>query len=234
MNKFVRIFAKTANIWRGLAAIFLGLMLIMYFATQLAFDNRLAINSFLKLSSSGIIQKDDAEIASYYKSDYVKDVKNPTEAEFNAVKEASKQQAISEMEEGAVLLRNKNDALPLAKGAKVSLFGHGSEDPLYKPYSGAPGYTNCVNVYDAMKSAGFQINDTLYNAYANARSSGSYGGGSRNDSIAHTEWYLHEVTKDFYDQPGIRDSYKNYNDAAVVFISRTAGEHSDCPTGRSE
>lgn len=234
MNKFVRIFAKTANIWRGLAAIFLGLMLIMYFATQLAFDNRLAINSFLKLSSSGIIQKDDAEIASYYKSDYVKDVKNPTEAEFNAVKEASKQQAISEMEEGAVLLRNKNDALPLAKGAKVSLFGHGSEDPLYKPYSGAPGYTNCVNVYDAMKSAGFQINDTLYNAYANARSSGSYGGGSRNDSIAHTEWYLHEVTKNFYDQPGMRDSYKNYNDAAVVFISRTAGEHSDCPTGRSE
>lgn len=238
MNEFVKSFARTANIWRGLAAVFLGLMLTMVFATQLAYQNKMVINSSLGLTSSKTVQKENAEIASYYKSDYVADVKNPTEEEFNNLLEASKQQAINEMEEGAILLRNNvvgdKTALPLDKGARVSMFGHASEDPLYKPYSGAPGYEKCVNVYDAMRGAGFVVNSTLYNAYANARRTGSYGGGSRNDSIAHTDWHLHEVTKDFYNQSGIRASYANYNDAAVVFIGRTAGEHSDCPTGRSE
>lgn len=234
MNKFARIFAKSANIWRGLVAVFLALTLIAFFMTQFAFANKKTINAFLGLSSSKAVETGNAEVASHFKSDFAKDVKNPTAEEFAALKEASKQQAIKEMEEGAVLLKNDNNALPLDKGAKVSLFGHGSEDPMYKPFSGAPEYGPEVNVKDAMTGAGFEINQTLYNAYANARSSGSYGSGKRSDNYAESSWYLYEPEKEFYDQPGLRDSYTQYKDAAIVYITRTAGEERDCPTGRAD
>lgn len=236
MNKIVRIFAKTANIWRGLAALFLALMIVVAFLSQLAFANRETINSFLQLPSSEQIKLGDAEPANYYPSEFAKDVKHPTTEEFNALKEASKQHSIQEMEEGAVLLTNKDigngeKALPLNDGAKVTLFGYGSEYPLYKPASGSPD-TKPVDVITAMKDAGFEVNQTIYDAYRNARNSGSYGSGNRPDWIGNLDWSIYEPEKAFYDQAGIRDSYKDYNDAAVVFITRTAGEHRDCPTGR--
>lgn len=232
MNKFARIFAKSANIWRGLVAVFLALTLIVFFLTQLAFDNKLAINSALGLSSSKVEKVGDAEPIFPYKSDFAEDVKNPTQEEFEALKAASKQQAINEMEEGAVLLEN-NGALPLAKGAKVSLFGHGSEDPLYKPPSGASS-ASCTNVKDGLEQTGFDINDTLFNAYASARSNWQYGSGTRSESMTYGGWEIYEVDKSFYDQNGIRNSYNDYNDAAIVFITRTAGEWRDCPTGNPE
>ncbi len=234
MNKVTRLFAKSANIWRGLVTTFLVLTLIAFFLTQFAFANKKAINSFLGLSSSKSVETGDAVVANHFKSDFAADVKNPTAEEFAALKEASKQQAIKEMEEGAVLLKNDNNALPLAKGAKVSLFGHGSEQPMYKPFSGSPATWPSVDVKTAMTDAEFEINQTLYNAYASARSSGSYGGGTRSDDYAAGSWLLYEVSKDFYAQAGLRDTYANYNDAAIVFITRTGGEDRDCPTGRSE
>lgn len=53
MNKFARIFAKTANIWRGLVAVFLLLTIVACFMTQLAFDNKITINSVLGLTIQG-------------------------------------------------------------------------------------------------------------------------------------------------------------------------------------
>ena len=178
----------------------------------------------------------------------MEEVNNPTEEEFNRLKEDGKKQAIAEMEGGAILLRNNEvngePALPLKKGASISLFGHGSEDPLCKPYSGGPGRWNTTNtftwtnLYDGLKQSGFNINDTLYNAYAEARASGgygvagNYGSGTRKEELSEKSFELFEVSPDFYDQSGIRESYANYDDAAIVCITRTAGENRDCPTGR--
>lgn len=235
MNKFFRIFAKTANIWRGLLTAFVALLLVAFFLTQFAFANKIAINSYLGLVSSKAVQTGNAEVASHYKSEFAADVKNPTQEEFEALKDATKKQAVSEMEEGAVLLRNNDvngaPALPLAKGAKVSLFGHASEDPMYKPFSGgAMGGSN--NVRTGMEAAGFKINEKLYDAYASARSNGDFGGGTRHENLGESDWRLYEVNKDFYDQPGIRDSYAQYGDAAIVYIARTGGEDRDLPTAR--
>ncbi len=240
MNKFAGGFAKSANVWRGLVAIFLVLTLIICFLAQLAYANKTAINSFLGLTSSRPVQTGNAEVAAHFKSEFAEDVKNPTLDEFNALKAASKEQAINEMKEGAVLLKNDimpdgAPALPLAKGASISLFGNASENPMYKPYSGGPTYEGNpqVNVKDGLTQAGFNINDTLYNAYANARSSGTYGSGTREErKLGDRNWRLYEVTKDFYDQDGIRGSFSQYGDAAIVFFARTAGEERDCPTGR--
>lgn len=52
MNKFAGGFAKSANVWRGLVAIFLVLTLIICFLAQLAYANKLAINAYLGLQSS--------------------------------------------------------------------------------------------------------------------------------------------------------------------------------------
>ncbi|HIW02765.1 MAG TPA: glycoside hydrolase family 3 C-terminal domain-containing protein [Candidatus Protoclostridium stercorigallinarum] len=240
MNKFFRIFAKTANIWRGLLTAFVALLLVAFFLTQFAFANKIAINSYLGLVSSKAVQTGNAEVASHYKSEFAADVKNPTQEEFDALKAASKEQAINEMKEGAVLLRNNDvngaPALPLAKGASISLFGHASEDPLYKPPSGGAQYSGNpqTNVKDGLARAGFKINDTLYNAYANARSSGTYGSGTRSEVMTVGDWNLYEAEPAFYEQSGLRDSYKNYGDAAVIFLARTAGENRDCPTGNVE
>lgn len=231
MNKFARIFAKSANIWRGIAAVFLALLVMVALMSQYAYANRDMINNALGLASSKAVQTGEAEVAYHYKSDYMAEVGKPTLDEFNALKEDSKQQAIKEMEEGAILLKNDNNTLPLNKGAKISLFGHGNESPLYKSGSGGPEFKG-INVKTAL-DAKFDVNDDLYNAYEDARKNKKFGSGSRNyNQIGGTNWTIYEPEKAFYDQERIRDTYEEFGDAAIVFITRSAGEHRDCPTGR--
>lgn len=103
-------------------------------------------------------------------------------AAYNKLQEDEFKHCISEMEEGAVLLKNTNNALPLgASELKASLFGHATVQPLYRPQSGGPvtdNYTTTTTAInpkshradlyryeDALKDVGFQINETLFDAY---------------------------------------------------------------------
>lgn len=70
--------------------------------------------------------------------------------------------------EGAALLYNKENALPLAKNSKVSLFSIGSYRAFYGPQGahGVGSYTNWFMNDDAYTKAGFQVNKYLWQEYA--------------------------------------------------------------------
>ena len=141
---------KKKNVLRGLTSIVAMIAAIALGASVAAVANAPVINTFLNVPTSklvlkegiqdknndGIIDENDAEKPQYFKSDFAKDVNNPTEEEINNKNAAIEAFVESEAEEGAVLLTNNNNALPLEKGARVSLFGRTTVNPYDKGNSG--------------------------------------------------------------------------------------------------
>ena len=146
-------------------------------------------------------------------------------------------------DEGMILLKNENNTLPLAKGAKVSVFGKNSTDYTRTLPNGdketvgivtggsgsaAPTDAERKTIYEALEKAGFQYNPTLKNFYA---SSASGNGRSSNPKMDHGELpklSTGETPISSYTQD-IKDSYAGYKDAALVVFSRIAGENWDLP-----
>ncbi|MFR2263675.1 MAG: glycoside hydrolase family 3 C-terminal domain-containing protein, partial [Faecalibacterium sp.] len=135
--------------------------------------------------------------------------------------------------EGIVLLKNQNQTLPLAKGSKVTLFGRSSVDLVL----GGTGAGNIntdyvVDLKSAMEDDGrFTINSTIWDFYKTydgkdgyVRSNGGYMGAKPEDI------YTAEVPVSEYTDE-VKQSYIDYNDAAIVVFSRVGGEASDMPTG---
>ena len=70
--------------------------------------------------------------------------------------------------EGAVLLKNKDNALPLKKDEKISVFSRLQIDWFYTGY-GSGGDVNppyCVSLIDGLRNAGACINEELAAKYA--------------------------------------------------------------------
>lgn len=135
-------------------------------------------------------------------------------------------------EEGAVLLRNENRALPLKSGAKVSLFGHGSVDWVSGGKgSGAVATDDSLTVKKSLESAGFSVNETLWKFTQTAAGKAEHkrgqgtGAGAGNDK---GDWRIGEIPQSEYTQE-VKDSYASFRDAAIVVIGRIGGEGSDLP-----
>lgn len=231
MKKFIDFLVRKQNLWRGLAAIFLAMLFLICLLTGVALENRQRINSFLNLPSSKLVDTGEQQPSDYFKSDYAADITHPKKEELDALRTATYNQAVSEMEEGAVLLKNKEEsgkaALPLAKGAKVSLFGHASVNPLYKPRSGAPSLdSRKMDIKQSLEKVGFSVNSALYEKFQSATS--KYG--KRSDGHNEQKKQLCEPPKEFYDA-SVRATYEGYKDAAIVVLARGGGENRDDPMG---
>jgi beta-glucosidase len=74
---------------------------------------------------------------------------------------AAKALAVREGAEGTVIMKNDNGALPLAKNAKVALYGTAA----YNPYMSAAGNTDQVKLVDALTTAGFTVDPTVKAIY---------------------------------------------------------------------
>ena len=105
--------------------------------------------------------------------------------------------------EGQVLLKN-DGTLPLTGREFVSVFGVRSDS-----LTGGQG-----TVADGLAQAGFKVNPTLKEFYANDRSA------------------IGKETTGF--GKNVENSLDIYNDAAVILISRTGGESADADTATSE
>lgn len=135
--------------------------------------------------------------------------------------------------EGIVLLKNVDHTLPLFEGNKISLFSRSSVD-LVLGGTGAGGIdtSKAVDLKTALEENGkFEVNSILWDFYKTydgkegyIRSNGDYFG-ALPENI-----FIAEVPQDEYSEE-VKASYQNYNDAAVVVISRVGGEGSDMPTG---
>ena len=138
-------------------------------------------------------------------------------------------------EEGMVLLKNDN-ALPLAKDAKVSVFGKNCVN-LVTGGSGsaAPAQDEPVKtIFDSLQAAGIAYNPTLKAFYDDNGKSGDgrpanptmNSGGAA--TLATGETPISAYTSD------ITGSYSSYKDAALVVFSRIAGENWDLPRRMEE
>ena len=84
-------------------------------------------------------------------------------------KEASLAMAQTLEEEGIVLLENREDALPLAQGTPVNLFGYASVDPIYGGTgSGASDTSSNIDLIQGLENAGFTVNQDLVDFYRNS------------------------------------------------------------------
>ena len=131
-------------------------------------------------------------------------------------------------EEGIVLLKNENKALPLPEGAKISVFGKNSANVvLSNSGSGGGKAEDAVSLEAALKNSGFNVNDKLFRFY---ESSASGEGRTENPGMdsGGADLKTGETPISSYSSD-ITSSYGNYNDAAVIVFSRIAGEGFDLP-----
>lgn len=133
-------------------------------------------------------------------------------------------------EEGFVMLKNENAALPMNKGARISVFSKNSVNLSYGG-SGSGGFdtSNNKNLYESLNDAGFVTNPTLKNFYESRQSgpvrtanSSDLDNGD-NQKIATAETPQNKYTD------AVRNSYADYSDAALVVITRIGGEGFDLP-----
>lgn len=134
-------------------------------------------------------------------------------------------------EEGFVLLKNEGQALPLARGAKISVFGKNSVNLSYGG-SGSGGFDTSGNrnLYDSLQEAGFQTNQTLKAFYENNNQSGPArtANSSELDSGGNQVIATAETPQSKYTD-AVKKSYRDYSDAALVVITRIGGEGFDLP-----
>ena len=121
-------------------------------------------------------------------------------------------------DEGSVLLYNEGGALPLSRGARVTVFsqnsinwmrgGSGSGEVSTSDYAG-------LTVRSSLEAAGFTVNDTVWKWY-------------QNTSLTRKNWNNYES-----DWAAVRaaneSSFADYNDAAIFILTRAGGEGSDPP-----
>lgn len=128
------------------------------------------------------------------------------------------------VEEGAVLMKNES-ALPLGKSSKISVFGMSST--LWMTLEKIKTSKDAVFA-NALEDYGFSVNGKL-RAFYNKSSHTNWGiGDNKGDGSSAGSWKIDEVPQSEYTQE-VKDSYKNYNDAAIVVLSRSSGEGADLP-----
>ncbi|MBQ9187816.1 MAG: glycoside hydrolase family 3 protein [Clostridia bacterium] len=221
----------------GLSGVFALLLALSISGTTLLYKWEPFVNAVLNLSSNVSISGGDVTSESlYYKSSFG-DISalyksDPTQEELDAMLAtqdrmiaAKREFVLREFAEGSVLLKNDEvdgkPALPLDPSERnVSLMGNASGNPVYRsPGAGPmPARTDGLVAYeDAFRNAGFQINETLLDAYKNS-------GIVRNNTSGAA--IIGEVDGSFYTDE-LKNTFASYGDAAIVLLSRVGGEGRD-------
>ena len=203
---------RQVSLFKSLCIILLVLCLLFSAGSVVVtmFDNTVALftgDSFWEL------ENEDPE-AIYYKSDFATQEERIAKG-YELVKQVEA--------EGAALLLNRDQALPLAEGAKISLFSTSSVSLVYGGTGSANvDATKADNLKTALEKANFEVNEALWDFYLNGggskytRVSGGFTGSS---AVGEAPWSVY--TQD------VLDSVASYGDAAVVTLSRVGGEGAD-------
>ena len=196
-----------SRLWSGLTGIGALLLGVVLAGTTIAWEQKGEINNFLGLNSGGVTFKG---------TEFSEDGSLNNEG-FNKYIKAAYDYCEQEEEEGSVLLYNKNNALPLGSTErKVTVFGRGSVDPVFRSTAGGSSSNKQYekNVVTALKDAGFDVNQTLLDAYSAAK--------PENRSVSSVGEYNRSVYSDT-----VLNSFAGHNDVAFVTLSRFATEGQD-------
>lgn len=203
---------KVIGPWKVLTWVSLPLAIVLIAATIILsmFDNTVAL--FVGGSFWELVNEDENAI--YYEEDFA------TEEE----RVARGYELVKQVEaEGAALLTNENNALPLKEGAKVSLFSTSSVNLVY----GGTGSANvdsskAHNLKEAMELAGLNVNPSLWDFYSTGEGAAYVrdgGGFDHGAAVGEAPWSAY--TKE------VLNSVAEYGDAAIVTLSRVGGEGVD-------
>ena len=213
---------KYVQPWKALTIIFAVVALIMSpvaFVLDM-FDN----TAVLFLGGTFWELENEDPNAQYYKGDFATE-KDRTEAGAKLVYQVEA--------EGAALLKNANNTLPLAKESKVSLFSTSSVNFVYGGTgSGNVDSSKCDNLKVAMEKAGFKVNTTLWDFYETGEAKDYTRGNAGavvQDSATASGYGAAEIVEAPWSiyTDAVKNSFAEYGDAAIVVLSRIGGEGAD-------
>lgn len=208
------------KIIKRICAVFLALVVILLTAATavaIPLANNYAAMISMALGQS-TVKTEGGSNPQYYESAYSTEDAMAFQAE----------EMCQELErEGMVLLKNENNALPLKQEAKVSLLGQNSVDLVYGGAgAGSVDTSKAGNLKEAMESAGFQVNQALWDFYETGA-----GSAYRKEVPSVTgqgNLAAHEVPRSEYTDE-VLQSFQEYGDAAIVVIGRGGSESMDLP-----
>ena len=209
-------------LWSVLSFLFVVLFVGMLIGTWFANHYSNTINGFLGVKTFEIVNVDESTIDSrYFKSDYM----DGDSFDYTALWDAANEVCRTVAEEGATLLWNEGDALPLASDASVSLFGQRAVNWAYVTGgSASTDVTGSPDLRTSMSDAGFEVNRTLWAFYDTGAGSSYKGQQSRR---------INEVPWSVYPD-NVKNSFSTYGDAAIVVLGRHGGENDDLSTSGSD
>ena len=161
--------SRKRNIWRGLTTLTASLLTVSVAAGPVVDSYRTDIDKFLGTKSSAMVTDSTDEDLYTYKSDY-----SSTTELLDSIEDLGERMS----EEGTVLLKNENNALPLTKDEtqKLSLLGFTSYYPVQGGDMGSSLTENegtdadTVDFVEALAAKGFGINEDLQKLYKSLES----------------------------------------------------------------
>ncbi len=218
---------RKTNLWRGLTLVFALLLAVSLVASSILESYRTSVDAFFGTRSQQVVteQSEDGSDAWTFLSSF----KTAAEAY-----EGLREFAIRESQETYALLKNTDDALPLASNAKITLMGIRSYAPVYSNEGGSvTDGKSTVQIFDAFAERGFQLNPSMLAAYAKYFSDKTwttpqFGGGilpSYADITAFDDPCELTMSELAALNPDYSSQYAEYSDAAIVVVGRPGGEN---------
>ena len=222
MKTFKKILIKKC--WETLFVTFASLMIVMFVINAAIVPFNSEINSFLGTVEYEEVKEElaDGEIETFISWPKFKTA-DDIEAYYRAVNEAVQG-------EGLVLLKNVNNALPLAPNDKVSFALSGAGTIFYATHGpGVRRQGELIDLYEAIESeTDLVVNDTIANFLATG------GAGQTNRGIKNGVFRTDEPSWNTYKVAGISDEYSSHGGTVIAVITRESGEGVDISWNNSD
>lgn len=215
-------------IWILLSVFFAIAFVVFVVGYAVCKENEQNINYAIGLNPYKPVRGDQEEIINEYPSDYIK--ANGTLDDV-AMRKHSMEVSEAAAADGAVLLWNDNDALPVKEGGKLSLFGVSTKPATYM-YTGLGSGNVTVRTSDFLdlkaqfeSESKYQVNGTLYDSYANTQAWKMLSNPNGDDNH-YREFQVNEKAWSEV-ETAAGSTFAEYGDAAIYIISRTGAEDGD-------
>lgn len=222
MRVMKKIFAnKKVKIWFFVTSIVLVIILV---ADILAFG---VLYDVIRMPLGGEVPIYDTDVESPYVAE--------TADKEDALRTADKAN-IEFCEEGSVLLKNSDGALPISEGTRVSVFGKNSVNLVYGLSGSSAGdHSGAKTIFDSLEDANLSYNETLREFYEDNTKSGEGRSQANSDLDSGNEvsYSTGETPLANYDSNNIQASFET-TDAAVIVLSRLGGEGADLPKSSTD
>lgn len=207
------------------AIIFAALFVFAFVVTLVLTQNSFLYYTISSTSLGGserYLKSGDPSEYMYYKADY------GSKAEVLSAANALNERIV---DEGIVLLKNEGNALPL-KGKNITVLGKNSVNPVYggtgSNQDSGTSQDEITDLYEGLESAGFNCNPAMKTFYNDKSRSGNPRPVQPEMGDEVTGFPTAETPVQSYGSD-ITGSFSQYDDAAIVFLSRIGGEGFDLP-----